>query len=240
MSEYVVYLGDMEGEFSLNSRALQGHKYRVQKDRPFKLISNDDMWIASMRGYRVLSLINFTPIIKRIPLLDESYLPKWDAAFLEGLVAALPDPARVIEIGTGKGNSLVRILYGLALHEDVIVWSIDLEEKKEAQQYVEKAEVPNWRYRMVVSDSVLYAHKFTHDVDFIYVDGSHSYDGVTRDIAAWEPKLKVGGVMCFDDYGDPLHEVTYAVDEAMFTEGWRLIGAVGVLIAFEKVEGNQE
>jgi hypothetical protein len=179
---YIVYLGEMDGEFSLNSRALQGHKYRVQRERPFKLVNDNDMWIASMKGYRVLSLINFSPIIKRVPLLDESYLPKWDAAFLEGLVAALPDPARVVEIGTGKGNSLVRILYGLALHEDIMVWSIDLEEKKEALQYVQSAEIPNWRYKLIVSDSVKFARNFTYDLDFVYVDGSHSIEGVRRDV----------------------------------------------------------
>jgi hypothetical protein len=119
-----------------------------------------------------------------------------------------------------------------------MVWSIDLEEKKEALQYVQSAEIPNWRYKLIVSDSVKFARNFTYDLDFVYVDGSHSIEGVRRDVAAWTPKLKVGGVMCFDDYGDPLHEVGKAVDDVMFTDEWKHIGTVGVLIAFEKVEGN--
>ena len=37
-------------------------------------------------------------------------------------------------------------------------------------------------------------------VDFIYIDGDHTYDGVTSDISAWWPKIKKGGVFSGDDY----------------------------------------
>ncbi|MEM9710326.1 MAG: class I SAM-dependent methyltransferase [Pseudomonadota bacterium] len=37
-------------------------------------------------------------------------------------------------------------------------------------------------------------------IDFAYVDGDHSYDGVKADLRALYPKLKPGGVMAFDDY----------------------------------------
>jgi predicted O-methyltransferase YrrM len=37
--------------------------------------------------------------------------------------------------------------------------------------------------------------------DFIFVDGLHSYQGVKTDILICWPKLKMGGVMAFHDYG---------------------------------------
>ncbi|MCE7029346.1 class I SAM-dependent methyltransferase [Jiella avicenniae] len=37
-------------------------------------------------------------------------------------------------------------------------------------------------------------------VDFVYVDGDHTKEGVTIDVEAYWPKLKEGGVMAFDDY----------------------------------------
>jgi predicted O-methyltransferase YrrM len=37
-------------------------------------------------------------------------------------------------------------------------------------------------------------------VDFIYIDADHTYSGVTRDIEAWWPKLKVGGLMAGHDF----------------------------------------
>jgi hypothetical protein len=37
-------------------------------------------------------------------------------------------------------------------------------------------------------------------VDFIYIDGDHTYEGVTQDLYAWWPKIKKGGVFSGDDY----------------------------------------
>lgn len=37
-------------------------------------------------------------------------------------------------------------------------------------------------------------------VDFIMLDGDHSYEGIRADIDAWLPKMKPGGIMSGDDY----------------------------------------
>jgi predicted O-methyltransferase YrrM len=37
-------------------------------------------------------------------------------------------------------------------------------------------------------------------LDFIFVDGDHTWDGVKNDIVLWWPKLKPGGVMAGHDY----------------------------------------
>lgn len=37
-------------------------------------------------------------------------------------------------------------------------------------------------------------------VDAVFVDADHSYDGVARDITAWLPKIKPGGVLCGHDF----------------------------------------
>ena len=36
-------------------------------------------------------------------------------------------------------------------------------------------------------------------VDFIYLDARHDYCGVTEDLHAWYPKLRVGGIMAGED-----------------------------------------
>ncbi len=38
-------------------------------------------------------------------------------------------------------------------------------------------------------------------VDFLFIDGDHSYEGVTADILAWFPKLSPGATVVFHDYG---------------------------------------
>lgn len=37
--------------------------------------------------------------------------------------------------------------------------------------------------------------------DYVYIDGEHSYDAVTRDLTNYFPKVKVGGYLIGDDYG---------------------------------------
>jgi predicted O-methyltransferase YrrM len=50
-------------------------------------------------------------------------------------------------------------------------------------------------------DSAQAASMFSdHSVDFLYVDASHTYDGVTKDLEAWWPKVKHGGVVAGDDW----------------------------------------
>lgn len=49
-------------------------------------------------------------------------------------------------------------------------------------------------------------------VDFLMLDGDHSYEAVRADILAWLPKMKKGSIISGDDYGWP--GVTQAVTEA--------------------------
>jgi hypothetical protein len=48
-------------------------------------------------------------------------------------------------------------------------------------------------------------------LDFIYIDAAHDYESVKKDLAAWFPKLKPGGIFSGHDY--PWHEVKKAVSE---------------------------
>lgn len=46
------------------------------------------------------------------------------------------------------------------------------------------------------------ASRLFHDtsVDFIMIDGDHSYEAVRDDLAAWMPKMNVSGLVSGDDY----------------------------------------
>lgn len=60
------------------------------------------------------------------------------------------------------------------------------------------------------------AKQFEDDsVDFVYVDAGHRYCDVQADLAAWWPKLRIGGTMAGDDWcdEDDDHGVRRAVTE---------------------------
>jgi hypothetical protein len=59
-------------------------------------------------------------------------------------------------------------------------------------------------------------------LDFVFIDGDHSYEGCSADIAAWTPKLRPGGLLGGHDYSDPWPGVVRAVDEAVEAHGWAL------------------
>ena len=60
--------------------------------------------------------------------------------------------------------------------------------------------------------------KFDNDsLDFVYIDGNHEYQQTVNDIAEWQKKVKVGGIVAGHDYilrrgGQYLMHVPYAVE----------------------------
>lgn len=70
------------------------------------------------------------------------------------------------------------------------------------------------RVMILRGDSVEMANKVPDDtLVLVYIDADHSYEGVTRDIRAWIPKLRSGGVMAFHDYENPAYGVKKAVQD---------------------------
>ena len=51
-------------------------------------------------------------------------------------------------------------------------------------------------------------------IDMLFIDGSHFYVDVHKDIGKWVPKVKDGGFICFHDYGSHT-DVTIAINEAL-------------------------
>jgi len=70
---------------------------------------------------------------------------------------------------------------------------------------------------LVEADSVEAAGRFDDEsLDYVFIDANHSYEAVYRDIRAWWPKVKLGGLVSGHDYAHekfPNFGVDRAVDE---------------------------
>lgn len=56
-----------------------------------------------------------------------------------------------------------------------------------------------------------------NSLDFIYIDGNHSYDAVMSDLKLYAPKLKLGGIIGGHDFDPETLGVIMAVIEFKFT-----------------------
>lgn len=126
----------------------------------------------------------------------------------------LPEDAVVVEIGTYRGGSAA--IMAAAIQGKV--YSIDIEP--------DLTDLESWAGSQGVADEVIKkilfikgsseeaAEKFDKPIDMLFIDGSHFYVDVHKDISNWVPKVKDNGIICFHDYGSHT-DVTIAVNEAL-------------------------
>jgi cephalosporin hydroxylase len=69
-----------------------------------------------------------------------------------------------------------------------------------------------------------------NEIDILFIDGDHSYQGVINDFLLYEGLVKVGGYVVFDDYNDSQHspEVKTAVDDMIPTivDRYEIVGTL--------------
>lgn len=69
------------------------------------------------------------------------------------------------------------------------------------------------RFELVRSASKEASRQIDREVDFVYLDGDHSYRGILEDLIVWTHKVKIGGVIGGHDYNsESFPGVTSAVN----------------------------
>lgn len=142
--------------------------------------------------------------------------------FYEEVIANASDGDKILELGSYMGRSTAYLLElanksgknlniiavdhfkGSAEHQKIDYFPV-------FKSNMDQLEFP-YPYTVLTLDSVEVAATFEDlSLDVIMIDASHDYDNVKRDIQAWLPKLKEGGVFAGDDYDWP--GVSKAVNE---------------------------
>jgi predicted O-methyltransferase YrrM len=70
------------------------------------------------------------------------------------------------------------------------------------------------KVNLIKNDSLSECKNYSDEFfDVVYIDASHDYESVKKDIQEWIPKVKSGGIICGDDYTDGWPGVKKAVNE---------------------------
>lgn len=133
-------------------------------------------------------------------------------------------PKSIIEIGTARGGTL--FLFTRVATDNATFISIDLMDRDYLGGY------PEWKtdfYRSFAQkkQKIHLLRADSHDtatfedvesilggnkVDFLFIDGDHTYNGVKRDFELYSPLVRSGGIVAFHDIGEP-KEGTHGVNE---------------------------
>lgn len=177
-------------------------------------------------------------------------MPVRQVAYLYGIVKRMRS-AKVIEIGRYKGGSTTAI--AAALPSDGKLWSIDIGEKEERlhpgikrsfdDQLRDICRKFDLNVEIIVGNSRTIEVE-TGDVDLVFIDGEHSYEGAKNDFERFGRRVRIGGSVMFDDafdekifktHSDEIGRLVYEiVDEGKF----RLVKAVNRLAHLERIEAD--
>lgn len=172
-------------------------------------------------------------------------------ALYREMVSRFSDESHFVEIGSWKGMSAafmaVEIINsGKQIKFDCIdIWSKtaylsegqDLLGEELMNKFLENIAPVRHIINPIRKDSYLAADDYAdNSVDFVFIDGDHTYEGCKKDILAWLPKMKKNSVLAGHDYA--WHEpVRRAVADVFgpgdFSDPWD----TGCFI-FELIDGN--
>lgn len=145
-------------------------------------------------------------------------IPGWCCygAHYKSAVNAASDGAVFVEVGCWKGRSAAEMGYWIQQSgKKIAFYAVDMWGQQEDPYLKDDPDVKSGRLFDVFKKNIAPVARFVkpmrmssreaadmfprEGVDFIMIDATHTYEAVKADIAAWLPKLKIGGVMMGDD-----------------------------------------
>lgn len=128
---------------------------------------------------------------------------------LRKIAISLPPKTIAVEIGSYLGASSIYIANGLKKVSESALYCIDTwqndamsEGNRDTYSLFKKN---TQRYESIITplrgSSEEVGKGFDRAIDFLFVDGDHSYEGVKLDVDSWFDKVKPGGIVAFHDIG---------------------------------------
>jgi predicted O-methyltransferase YrrM len=120
-------------------------------------------------------------------------------------------PRRVLEVGTGRGGTLFGIAWASAPGAQILSLELKLYPTQRRGLYstfVGGRQVEVWETDSHLEEARdrVAAHFGHEPLDLLFIDGDHTYDGVSRDYELYAPLVRDGGVIAFHDIVDGPYE----------------------------------
>ena len=122
------------------------------------------------------------------------------------------------EIGLGKGKTIRHLVKNIT-DPDFILYGIDPYERySELHGKGLRHSEDSFKYNMkemldsVSDERFVFYNEYSHDgashfedrsIDFIFIDGNHTFKHVLQDMKDWYPKVRDGGILAGHDYYSP-------------------------------------
>jgi hypothetical protein len=152
------------------------------------------------------------------------------------VVKTFPDGSHFVEVGVWKGTSSafmgVEIVNSgknirfdcidpfIPVGDEIPEYKITHEDLK--NEFINNMKPLEGRYTLYPLGSPEVTKKYKEkSLDFVFIDGSHKYEDVVKDIKAWMPKLKKGGILSGHDYSSAWPEVVKAVNDVLGEGEWK-------------------
>jgi predicted O-methyltransferase YrrM len=137
-------------------------------------------------------------------------LDPWEGEYV--FLLASRATAGIVETGRLRGGSTFLMA---CANREVPIFSIDIAPKDDGalSELMARHDIGR-NIRLVVGDSQRTDYPEVEEVDLLFVDGDHSYDGCLRDLQNWFPKVVPGGHVVLHDcyFGSPVQDA--AIDFA--------------------------
>lgn len=170
----------------------------------------------------------------------QHYMTHAEVDAMQNLAAEMPLNATIVKIGAGAGTDTIAIL---EVTQSLVIFSIDIlagESPATTNEHLRLAENGYDQSGCVIriwGDSKIVGKRWAIPVDWLHIDGDHSFEGISGDILEWFRHVKVGGYISFHDYGDNnWPAVKSVVDTTMNGQEYQSAFSADKLVTFKKVE----
>jgi len=173
--------------------------------------------------------VNFKNTEEMVDFLSKSYFGYLESLQVKSEIVAMLEyvkksqPKIIMEIGTARGGTLFAL--ARTAPENALIISLDLPRRMR--------DYPWWKLRLFKSfardqQQIHLIRKDSHKeetveeiknilgnrkINFLFIDGDHSYDGVKKDFELYKPLVEKGGAIAFHDIASHPPEINCKADE---------------------------